>query len=152
VTEREQREQIATARRALGRKLAAWRTQARLTQQELARRAGYSRSAIASAEKGEPAGGIFWAAADRAVSAGGSLAAGHAAIEAAISAAREHAVRQAQAERAAAAEPAMTPGPSISAAGVAGNACPRCGLPLTVTITLAAPNPSASADSPSWLL
>jgi hypothetical protein len=62
--------------RELGRRLAARRAAAGFTQEELARRAGYSRSAISTAELGIRPGSLqFWARCDAALGMGGELAA-----------------------------------------------------------------------------
>gem|GEM_PF-972933 len=132
-------EDIATARRELGIQLASLRTQAGLTQLELARRAGYSRSAIANAESGQAMSASFWARADRAVGAGGRLADVHARIEASIAAAKRQADRQAWVERdEAAGSGAAGAIPENGARAVQDSACPRCGLPLTVTTQVVA--------------
>jgi DNA-binding XRE family transcriptional regulator len=58
---------IAVMQRELGRQLAALRRQARLTQQQLAARAGFSRSTVSVAEIGRQAHAReFWAACDKA--------------------------------------------------------------------------------------
>ncbi|GAB2965980.1 hypothetical protein GCM10027280_63200 [Micromonospora polyrhachis] len=67
-------EQVAEARRDLGKQLAAWRLAAGLTQVGLGPRIGYSRSAVANVEVGRehaPLG--FWQSVDRQLSAGGVL-------------------------------------------------------------------------------
>ncbi|GAA3743409.1 hypothetical protein GCM10022225_28700 [Plantactinospora mayteni] len=71
-------EQVAEARRDLGRQLAAWRRAAGLTQAGFGPRIGYSRSAVANIETGrEQAPRSFWEAADRCLSTGGALLAGY---------------------------------------------------------------------------
>jgi transcriptional regulator with XRE-family HTH domain len=72
----------AVALRDLGRRLAARREAAGLTQEELARRTNYSRSAISTAELGiRPASVRFWANCDAALGSGGELAAARHSIE-----------------------------------------------------------------------
>jgi DNA-binding XRE family transcriptional regulator len=133
------RDEIDAARQELGRQLRAWRTRARLTQRELAQMIGYSRSAIASAEVGQPASGDFWAAVDRAVGAGGQLVSRHARIEAAVTAARQRAARQgweARPARAVALEPAMAGELEQGATAVQDRTCPSCHEPLAVVVRL----------------
>ena len=74
-------EQLVAARRSLGRKLGTWRRTAGLTQEQLAARTGYSRSAIANVETGrESMTGSFWARCDDLLGAGGELMARHSQI------------------------------------------------------------------------
>jgi diguanylate cyclase (GGDEF)-like protein len=145
-----QREEITDARLALGRQLAAWRSQAKLTQQALGQRIGYSRSTVASAEAGEPVSAAFWAAADRAVGANGHLMADHARIEAAVAAARRRTARRAwQARTEAAHEDLNGELPEDGTVATADSACPRCGEHITVTGTfrVTAVIPNASTHS-----
>lgn len=129
------REEIDALRRQLGRELAAWRARAGLTQQEVASRAGYSRSTVASAEAGDPVSTIFWTAADRAVSAGGSLATSHAQTEAAIRTIR----RRARAARGPAARPGMTAAlPEQGAVAAQDVPCPYCGRSVTTIVRVSA--------------
>jgi transcriptional regulator with XRE-family HTH domain len=134
-----EREQITAARRDLGRQLAAWRTKAGLTQQALARRTGYARSTIASAEHGEPVSAGFWQAVDRALGAHGALTARHARIAAAVTAHRQRTARLAWLARAQAAEPPALSAPDQVTGASQDVACPRCGDPLTLSIQLIAP-------------
>jgi len=92
-------EAIANARRVLGAQLAACRRAAGLSQQELADEAGFSRSAIGNAETGRPgASHDFWISVDKAVSAGGSLVAEYAKVDAAARLARARGVQQPEAD------------------------------------------------------
>lgn len=71
-------EQLAEARRALGRQLADRREAARLTQAQLARLTGYTRSAIANVETGRGAQPrTSWRRYDELLRAGGVLLAGY---------------------------------------------------------------------------
>jgi diguanylate cyclase (GGDEF)-like protein len=79
-------EEIAEAWRALGQQLRAARLRAGLTQRELERLIPYARSTIATAERGRPYSAKFWAAVDQATGADGKLIAGHARIEARLTA------------------------------------------------------------------
>jgi diguanylate cyclase (GGDEF)-like protein len=128
------REDIVAARRELGARLATMRTEAGLTQAELARRAGYSRSAIANAESGQAMSASFWARVDRALGAAGELVAACNRIEASVAAARRQADRQAWMERDEAAGPGVAGAiPEAGGRAVQDSACPRCGLALMVT-------------------
>ena len=140
--------EITAARRDLGRLLIAWRARAGLTQQALARRTGYSRSTIASAEHGEPVSATFWQATDRALAAGGALTARHARIAAALTAHRQHAARLAWLARAQAAEPPAIGAPDQVSAAAQDVACPRCGDPLTLAVQLIAPPPPEPSTEP----
>jgi predicted kinase/transcriptional regulator with XRE-family HTH domain len=65
---------VTEARRQLGAQLAAARVAAGYSQTELARKINYGRSSVASAEIGHQCcSGDFWAAADKALAAGGAL-------------------------------------------------------------------------------
>ncbi|WP_249030836.1 helix-turn-helix domain-containing protein [Micromonospora echinospora] len=67
-------QQVAEARRDLGRRLAAWRAERGLTQMQLAKSICYSRSSVANAEIGRDTSvRRFWQDADRAVDARGAL-------------------------------------------------------------------------------
>ncbi|MER7272429.1 helix-turn-helix domain-containing protein [Micromonospora carbonacea] len=67
-------QQVAEARRDLGRRLAAWRAEQGLTQMQLAKSICYSRSSVANAEIGRDTSvRRFWQDADRAVDAQGAL-------------------------------------------------------------------------------
>lgn len=67
-------QQVAEARRDLGRRLAAWRAERGLTQMQLAKSTCYSRSSVANAEIGRDTSVRgFWQDADRAVDARGAL-------------------------------------------------------------------------------
>jgi transcriptional regulator with XRE-family HTH domain len=64
-------------RRTLGQKLKATRNAAGLSQQQLARRVGYTRSGVSSAESGGYAARHFYELCDDALKTGGTLAADH---------------------------------------------------------------------------
>jgi len=96
-------EAVVSARHALGVRLAACRRAAGLSQVQLAKQLVVSRSTIANVETGrQHVSDDFWAAADTALSAGGSLLTASAEVE--------EAARRA---RAGAASPATPPGPVI---------------------------------------
>jgi DNA-binding XRE family transcriptional regulator len=61
-------------RRSLGQKLKAIRTEAGWSQQQLARKIGYTRSGVSSAESGGYAGRGFYECCDEALNTGGTLA------------------------------------------------------------------------------
>lgn len=129
-----EREEIVAGRKDLGRQLAAMRARVKMSQHELARRTGYSRSTVASAEAGEPVSGAFWAAVDQAIDAKGRLVAVHARIGTAVTASRRRRARQAWVARTEAAESGVTGElPGDSAVAVTDSTCPRCGELLTVT-------------------
>jgi diguanylate cyclase (GGDEF)-like protein len=143
------REEIVAARRELGEQLKAWRKRAdNMTQQELARITGYGRSTVANAETGQGGAAAFWAAADRAVHAKGSLAAGWTRIEAASAVARRQRERRAWVARAETAGPSVAAGiPENGALAIQDSACPNCGEPLTVTTqVIATVVPRAAAE------
>ena len=82
-------EAIANTRCVLGTQLAACRRATGLSQAQLAEKIGFSRSTIANVETGrQHVPREFWESADTAVSAGGTLAAAHDAVEAAARRAR----------------------------------------------------------------
>jgi diguanylate cyclase (GGDEF)-like protein len=150
-------EEIAAAWRELGTQLATSRTEAGLTQLELAELAGYGRSTIANAESGQARSAELWASLDRALRAGGRLVDARARIEASVAAARQQAKRQAWVERAeAAGRPVAGAIPEAGARAVQDSACPGCGMPLAVTTQVIAtvipqitgPEPAAAADDP----
>ncbi len=67
-------DELTQARKGLGKRLAAWREAAGLTQARLAQRMGYSRSAVANVEIGrQNIPRSFWQNADRELGAAGSL-------------------------------------------------------------------------------
>lgn len=75
-------EPVASARCALGRRLAACRRAAGLTQEQLAKQIMVSRSTIGNVETGrQHCDAAFWSAADQAVHAGGSLVVAHEELE-----------------------------------------------------------------------
>jgi diguanylate cyclase (GGDEF)-like protein len=126
-------EDIAAAWRALGTQLATLRDEAGLTQLELAKLAGYSRSRVANAESGQARSAGLWAGLDHALRAGGHLVEARARIEASVAAARQQAKRQAWVERAEAAGPGVAGAiPEDGTRAVQDSACPGCGLPLVV--------------------
>jgi diguanylate cyclase (GGDEF)-like protein len=131
-----EREEITVARRELGRQQAYWRRRAKMTQQQLAERAGYSRSTVSSAEAGEPVSAIYWAAVDKATGAGGRLLAQHARIEAVVTAIRQRAARQAWVRTEGVSGEMSGELPKDRAAVVTDFVCPRCDLPLTVSGSL----------------
>jgi diguanylate cyclase (GGDEF)-like protein len=141
-------EDIADMRRELGEQLSNWRKRASMTQQELAKITGFSRSTVANAETGQGGAAAFWAAADRAVRAAGSLAAGWTRIEAANAAARRRRDRRAWVARAETAGPSVAAGiPENGAMAIQDSACPNCGEPLTVTTqVIATVIPQSAAD------
>ena len=82
-------EAIANARCVLGTQLAACRRAAGLSQVQLAKKIGFSRSSIANVETGrQNVPRKFWESADTAVSAGGTLVATHDEVETAARRAR----------------------------------------------------------------
>jgi transcriptional regulator with XRE-family HTH domain len=87
-------------RRALGDQLRTWRQKARLSQAQLARRVGYSRSSVASAETGDhqPAEDL-WARCDEMLGAGGSIAAAYRELAAHRDRQARERARRAEAER-----------------------------------------------------
>ncbi|HEX6469732.1 MAG TPA: helix-turn-helix transcriptional regulator [Streptosporangiaceae bacterium] len=90
---------VATARRALGRQLAARRGAIGTTQAALAARLGYSRSTIANVETGRQRMSVdFWRSCDAAVSASGALVAAACDLEDLASVDRRHRVDRAHAD------------------------------------------------------
>jgi transcriptional regulator with XRE-family HTH domain len=87
-------------RRALGEQLRTGRQKARLSQAQLARRVGYSRSSVASAETGDhqPAEDL-WARCDELLGAGGSIAAAYRELAAHRDRQARERARRAEAER-----------------------------------------------------
>jgi diguanylate cyclase (GGDEF)-like protein len=124
-------EDLAAARQALGQQLKAWREQAKMSQNALARRIGSSRSAVAGAEAGKSRKGTWWAATDHAVRAGGALVAQHARIEAARVVNQRRAARQVLAVSAPAAPRVASAVPEDSEVAVIRTACQKCGEPST---------------------
>lgn len=87
-------EQVAEARRDLGRLLAVWRDAAGLSQIELARRLAYSRSTLANAETGrQMVTRAFWQGADRECGAAGALIAAFRGLDRLVQDQREQAAR-----------------------------------------------------------
>ncbi len=75
---------LGARQRALGQQLAAARHVAEIGQQQLARKAGYSRSSIAHAEAGRQLlNHAFWQTADELLKADGELLAGYEQVQAA---------------------------------------------------------------------
>jgi hypothetical protein len=94
--------QVAEARKDLGRRLAAWRGAAEMTQVELARRISYSRSTVASVETGRHcAPRKFWQYADREVGAAGGLLAAFDQVDALVRALQTQAAQARERQRAA---------------------------------------------------
>lgn len=93
-------ERVWEMRRALGRRLAALRSQAGFSQWEFAPLTGYSRSTLSDAELGRHRlRREFWLRCDAALGSGGALVAAYDRIEAAAAALRRNARSQAQAAR-----------------------------------------------------
>jgi transcriptional regulator with XRE-family HTH domain len=81
---------IFTARRALGRRLAAYRKSAGLRQEELASLVQYGRSSVANVETGRQKGSTaFWRRCDEVLGAAGVLMAAYDATEADVQTQRE---------------------------------------------------------------
>jgi transcriptional regulator with XRE-family HTH domain len=134
-------DEIAAAKRELGRQFRAWRLRAGFTQEELAARTGYRRPAIRNAEGGISRARPLFEAADKATGAAGVLLAARDQTDAFINAARQEATRQA---RAALAQPAAgMSSAEPEAVTLVILHCPHCGtsLPATVSIHLAAAMP-----------
>ncbi len=94
--------ELAALQHALGRQLAAARRAAGVCQQQVAHKAGYSRSSVAHAEAGRQLlTRAFWKAADELVEADGALLDGYERVHAAI---QDHERRSLAAARAAAEE------------------------------------------------
>jgi DNA-binding XRE family transcriptional regulator len=95
-------EEIAAARRALGRQLAALRCAAGYNQTDFAPLTGYGRSTVANVEVGrQNAGRDFWERCDTALATGGKFATEFDAVQAAVRRHHNDVARAAQAERAA---------------------------------------------------
>lgn len=143
---------IAVMQRELGRQLAALRRQARLTQQQLAARAGFSRSTVSVAEIGRQAHAReFWAACDKALGTGRVLTGGFAQIEAVRGTQQRAAARAAQEVREAQALAALAEARQrgrIETTVTAVQACPRCGQDVIVLTTLI-PSPAGPAAPPA---
>jgi transcriptional regulator with XRE-family HTH domain len=137
---------VAAMRRDLGQQLAALRRQAGLSQQGLADRVGYSRSAVSLTEIGQkfPAR-EFWQACDQALNAAGVLAAGTDQIREAQAAGERAAALAAQEAREARALAAFTAArqhTNVRAVVTAPQPCPHCGAGITVLATLIPPGTS----------
>jgi transcriptional regulator with XRE-family HTH domain len=153
-------ERIWEQRQALGRRLAALRSQAGFSQWEFAPLTGYSRSTLSDAELGRHRlRREFWLRCDGALRAGGALITAYDRIEVQASAARRSARTQAQAareEQAAQRLRALVPpgcgparevppagpgsaGPPAARAGF--GRCPHCHQPVTVMIVPVPPAP-----------
>jgi transcriptional regulator with XRE-family HTH domain len=133
---------VAVMLRELGRQLAALRREAGLTQEDLAARAGFSRSAVLVAEIGRqfPAR-EFWAACDKALDTSGVLAAGSDQVKAVHEAEERAAARAAQQAREARALAALTAARQHDGAAATVTAlqpCPHCGCQVAVLTTLIA--------------
>jgi transcriptional regulator with XRE-family HTH domain len=128
-------EAVRAARRRLGGQLAAWRHKAGLTQDQLARRTGHDRSAIAHAEAGDRASRGLIETADRELGAAGRLTAAHDAITAATAATRAAAASRLRTAAAAAAS-AAPPSPA-AAVGTIECTCPACDQRVAVQVTVA---------------
>jgi DNA-binding transcriptional regulator YiaG len=108
-------EQVAEARRVLGRSLAEWRGTAGLTQVELARQVSYSRSTVANVETGRDCNARqFWQSADSAVGADGALLAAFDEVDALVQALHAQAVQARDLRRAARYTP---PAPPVASDG-----------------------------------
>jgi transcriptional regulator with XRE-family HTH domain len=135
-------ESIAAMQRELGRQLAALRRRAGLTQEGLAALAGFSRSTVSVAELGRQAHAReFWEACDKALDAGGVLAAGVDQVDAVRDAEQRAAARAAQEAREALALTALSAARrhgGVTAGVTAVQPCPHCGGEVTVLTTLIA--------------
>jgi transcriptional regulator with XRE-family HTH domain len=135
-------ESIAAMQRELGRQLAALRRRAGLTQEGLAALAGFSRSTVSVAELGRQAHAReFWEACDKALNAGGVLAAGVDQVDAVRDAEQRAAARAAQEAREALALTALSAARrhgGVTAGVTAVQPCPHCGGEVTVLTTLIA--------------
>lgn len=145
-------ETITAMRRELGRQLAALRREARLTQEELASEAGFSRSAVSVAEiGGKGPGREFWVACDRALAVGDVLTAGHTqiiAVHKAHQRAAAHAAQRAREAQALAVLADASQHDDIhSAASI--QSCPHCGQDVAVLITLVLPPAGRDCQPPS---
>ena len=141
---------ITAMRRELGRQLAALRREARLTQEELASQAGFSRSAVSVAEiGGKGPAREFWVAVDRALTTRDVLTAGYTQIIAVHKAQQRAAAQAAQRAREAQALAALADASEHddihSAASI--QACPHCGQDIAVLITLV-PAPAGRDSQP----
>jgi transcriptional regulator with XRE-family HTH domain len=139
-------------RRELGRQLAALRREARLTQEELASQAGFSRSAISVAEiGGKGPAREFWVAVDRALATRDVLTAGYTQIIAVHKAQQRAAAQAAQRAREAQALAALADASEHddirSTASI--QACPHCGQDVAVLITLVPPPAGRHCQPPS---
>jgi transcriptional regulator with XRE-family HTH domain len=136
--------------RELGRQLAALRREAKLTQEELAKRVCFSRSAISIAEIGRQLySRDFWAACDQALMSRDVLITGYAQIIAVREAQERAAAQAAQQAREAQALAALAEASSRDhiASGASIHACPHCGQDVAVLTTLV-PAPAGSCPQP----
>ncbi|HUZ26780.1 MAG TPA: helix-turn-helix transcriptional regulator [Streptosporangiaceae bacterium] len=144
-------ENIAAMQRELGRQLAALRRGAGLTQEGIAALAGFSRSTVSVAEIGRQAHAReFWEACDKALAAGGVLAAGVDQVDAVRDAEQRAAARAAQEAREARALAALGAARQhggVTAGVTAVQPCPHCGQEVTVLTTLLA-EPRQHAEHP----
>lgn len=131
---------VTAMQRELGRQLAALRRATGMTQQALAVRTGFSRSAVSLAEIGHqfplPQ---FWHACDKALDVGGALADGADEIGAVRDAEQLAAAAAAQEARHARALAAVAEARERSDSvktGATVQACPHCGIELSVVTTL----------------
>jgi len=133
---------VAVMLRELGRQLAALRREAGLTQEDLAARAAFSRSAVSVAEIGrQPPAREFWAACDKALDNSGVLAVGCDQIKAVHEAEERAVARAAQQAREARALAALTAAQQHDGAATrvtALQSCPQCGCQVAVLTTLIA--------------
>jgi transcriptional regulator with XRE-family HTH domain len=122
---------VAEARAALAEQLAGWRQHAGLTQAQAGHRIGYSRSAVARAERTGVCSRDFCRAAGRLYGAGEQLALAHDRIEALAAAARSQAARQARQAR----QPlVMAQEETEITFAVSEGTCPYCGKPVAVLV------------------
>jgi DNA-binding transcriptional regulator YiaG len=131
-----------TARLIAGQRLKQRRRTAGLSQTELARRIGYSRSTISDAEAKGVGAAALWERADLELGAGGELVVLYAAAKAAaasVSAARGPARLRAVPEWA---PPGETPGPDQAV--VSPGTCPHCGALLLLQTSLAETAPGSA--------
>lgn len=137
---------VAEARRELGRLLAGLQTAAGLSQRKLAPLTGYSDSAVAKAETGRrSAGAEFWSSADAALQADGDLVRGYERVRKLQQA--THSARRAQAEVTAGGESSLSAAPADSPATSGASvpdliSCPYCRRTLSVTVQIGAAAPT----------
>src|SRR6266508_1599979 len=96
----DERDTLRELRRGLGDRLKTWRRQAGLSQEHLASRLGYSRTAVGAAETGsQQRPKEFWARCDDLLGAGGAIIAAHRDLTAFQREQARERVRRAEADR-----------------------------------------------------